>query len=57
MSQTSNEGGSRRRARSPVRGPDDSGESQDLRVTRLAKSRRIASTSSHAAASTAYEFQ
>ena len=52
MSQTSNERGSRRRARSPEPGPDAGGESRDQRETRLTKARRTASTSSPAAAST-----
>ena len=52
MSQTSNERGSRRRARSPDPGPDAGGESRDQRETRLPKARRTASTSSPAAAST-----
>ena len=52
MSQTSNERGSKRRARSPERGPDVGGASREQRETRLAKARRTASTASHAAAST-----
>ena len=52
MSQTSNERGSRRRARSSEPGPDAGGESRDQRETRLTKARRTASTSSPAAAST-----
>ena len=52
MSQTSNELGSKRRARSSERGPDVGGASRDQRETRAAKARRTACNSSHAAAST-----
>ena len=54
MSQTSNEGGSRRRARSPEHGPDASGESQDHLDTRQSKARRTANNFAPAAAPTVF---